>query len=92
MNIGIKQSNEIDFIGSGFFIKDDSFHGLVRKVKDKRMVVQKINYVFSRKRITKLPMTHNFCDITFRNLLSHNFCDITSRNLFKKFINEILQF
>ena len=30
-----------DFVGSGFFIMDDSFEGLVQKVKDKRMVFQK---------------------------------------------------
>ena len=39
MNIGLKKENdEPDFIGSGFFIKDDSFDGLVQKVKDKRIV------------------------------------------------------
>ena len=42
VNIGIKQSNGTDFIGSGFFIMDDSFDGLVQKVKDKRMVFQNI--------------------------------------------------
>ena len=44
MNIGIKetvqaganQQKKTDFIGSGFFIMDDSFDGLVQKVKDKK--------------------------------------------------------
>ena len=44
MNIGIKetvqaganQQKKTDFIGSGFFIRDDSFDGLVQKVKDKK--------------------------------------------------------
>jgi len=37
VNIGIKQTDgQTDLIGSGFFIMDESFDGLVQKVKDKR--------------------------------------------------------
>ena len=52
VNIGLKKgNNETDFIGSGFFIKDDSFDGLVQKVKDKRIVSSRnfLHVLFSDK-------------------------------------------
>ena len=44
MNIGIKSDGRgsEDFIGSGFFIVDDSFDGLVKKVKEKMKVLQNL--------------------------------------------------
>ena len=43
VNIGVRTNGTdgTDFVGSGFFIMDDSFEGLVQKVKHKRMVFQK---------------------------------------------------
>ena len=42
VNIGVRTNGTdgTDFVGSGFFIMDDSFDGLVKKVKNKRMVLQ----------------------------------------------------
>ena len=42
VNIGVSTNGTdgTDFVGSGFFIMDDSFDGLVQKVKNKRMVLQ----------------------------------------------------